>query len=73
VVSQPSHARDASKFLRVSGDLSLATPGAERLQLAESETVIPDMFDLHAHSTTFVARGNRDSSSRRVRSTIRSR
>ena len=38
-----------AKFLRVGGDMSIAMPNAERLALADSETVIPGMFDLHAH------------------------
>jgi imidazolonepropionase-like amidohydrolase len=39
----------AGKFLRVGGDLSVAAPNAERIALADTETVIPGMFDLHAH------------------------
>ncbi|HXT03191.1 MAG TPA: amidohydrolase family protein, partial [Casimicrobiaceae bacterium] len=39
----------AGKFLRVGGDLSIAAPDAERVQLADTETVIPGLFDLHAH------------------------
>ncbi len=39
----------AGKFLRVGGDLSIAGADAERVQLADSETVIPGLFDLHAH------------------------
>ncbi len=39
----------AGKFLRVGGDLSIATADAQRVQLADSETVIPGLFDLHAH------------------------
>jgi len=31
----------AGKFLRVGGDLSIATAGAERIVLADSETIIP--------------------------------
>jgi imidazolonepropionase-like amidohydrolase len=38
----------AGKILRV-GDLSIAAEDAERIQLADSETVIPGLFDLHAH------------------------
>jgi imidazolonepropionase-like amidohydrolase len=38
----------AGKILRV-GDISIAAEGAERVQLADSETVIPGLFDLHAH------------------------
>ena len=39
----------AGKLLRVGGDLSIATPDAEHVTLADSETVIPGLFDLHAH------------------------
>lgn len=39
----------AGKFLRVGGDLSVAAANAERVQLADSETIIPGLFDLHAH------------------------
>src|SRR5215470_8766880 len=39
----------AGKFLRVGGDLSIAAQNAERVQLADTETVIPGLFDLHAH------------------------
>ena len=39
----------AGKFLRVGGDLSIASADAERVQLADSETAIPGLFDLHAH------------------------
>jgi imidazolonepropionase-like amidohydrolase len=39
----------AGKLLRVGGDLSIAAANAERIQLADSETVIPGLFDLHAH------------------------
>lgn len=37
------------KFLRVGGDLSVASPNAERVVVADSETIIPGLFDLHAH------------------------
>ncbi len=39
----------AGKLLRVGGDLSVAAANAERIQLADTETVIPGLFDLHAH------------------------
>jgi imidazolonepropionase-like amidohydrolase len=39
----------AGKFLRVGGDLSVASPDAQRVQVADTETVIPGLFDLHAH------------------------
>ena len=39
----------AGKFLRVGGDLSIAAPNAERVVLADTETIIPGLFDLHAH------------------------
>src|SRR5688500_9486665 len=37
------------KFLRVGGDMSVASPNAERIAVADSETVVPGFFDLHAH------------------------
>lgn len=39
----------AGKFLRVGGDMSIAAPNAERIALADTETAIPGLFDLHAH------------------------
>jgi imidazolonepropionase-like amidohydrolase len=39
----------AGKLLRVGGDLSVAGPGTDTIRLAETETIIPGMFDLHAH------------------------
>src|SRR5689334_22890343 len=39
----------AGKFLRVGGDLSIAAANAERIALADTETIIPGLFDLHAH------------------------
>jgi imidazolonepropionase-like amidohydrolase len=39
----------AGKFLRVGGDLSGAAPNAERVAVADTETIIPGLFDLHAH------------------------
>ena len=39
----------AGKFLRIGGDLSIAASDAERVQVADTETVIPGLFDLHAH------------------------
>lgn len=39
----------AGKLLRVGGDLSVAAPDAQRIALADSETVLPGLFDLHAH------------------------
>ncbi len=39
----------AGKLLRVGGDLSIAAADAEHVQLADTETVIPGLFDLHAH------------------------
>jgi len=39
----------AGKLLRVGGDLSIATPDAQRVVVADTETVIPGLFDLHAH------------------------
>jgi imidazolonepropionase-like amidohydrolase len=39
----------AGKLLRVGGDLSIAASDAERVVVADTETVIPGLFDLHAH------------------------
>jgi len=39
----------AGKFLRVGGDLTIAAADAQRVQLADTETVIPGLLDLHAH------------------------
>jgi imidazolonepropionase-like amidohydrolase len=39
----------AGKILRVGGDVSIASPDADRIAVADSETVIPGLFDLHAH------------------------
>jgi imidazolonepropionase-like amidohydrolase len=39
----------AGKFLRVGGDVSVAAANAERIAIADTETVIPGVFDLHAH------------------------
>jgi imidazolonepropionase-like amidohydrolase len=39
----------AGKFLRVGGDLSVAGSDAVRVQVADSETILPGFFDLHAH------------------------
>ena len=39
----------AGKLLRVGGDISIAASDAQRIQLADTETVIPGLFDLHAH------------------------
>jgi len=46
----------AGKFLRVGGDLSIAAPGADTIRVADSETIIPGLFDLHAHYAVFSAR-----------------
>src|SRR3954465_5476827 len=37
------------KFLRGGGDLSIAGANAERIAVADSETIIPGLIDLHAH------------------------
>lgn len=37
------------KLLRVGGDLSLAAPDAQRVAVADTETILPGLFDLHAH------------------------
>src|SRR5262245_10537039 len=39
----------AGKILRVGGDLSIAAADAQRVQVADTETVVPGFFDLHAH------------------------
>jgi imidazolonepropionase-like amidohydrolase len=48
-VRNPGIVIRGGKFLRVGGDVSVAAPNAERVVVADSETVIPGMFDLHAH------------------------
>lgn len=44
----------AGKLLRVGGDLSIASPDAEKVVLGENETVLPGFFDLHAHYSTMI-------------------
>jgi imidazolonepropionase-like amidohydrolase len=39
----------AGEILQVGGDLSIAAADAERVQVADTETVVPGFFDLHAH------------------------
>jgi imidazolonepropionase-like amidohydrolase len=39
----------AGKFLRVGGDLSIVRAGADTIRVADDETIIPGLFDLHAH------------------------
>jgi imidazolonepropionase-like amidohydrolase len=48
-IRNPGILMRAGKFLRIGGDLSIAAADAERVQVADSETVIPGLFDLHAH------------------------
>ncbi|MES2525037.1 MAG: amidohydrolase family protein [Gemmatimonadota bacterium] len=48
-VRNPGIVIRAGKFLRVGGDVSVAGEGSERVTLADTETVIPGLFDLHAH------------------------
>ena len=51
----------AGKFLRVGGDLAVAAPNAERIAIADTETVIPGLFDLHAHySVELFGAGRKD-------------
>jgi imidazolonepropionase-like amidohydrolase len=51
----------AGKLLRVGGDISIAAADAEHIQLADTETVIPGMFDLHAHyAIDFFNAGRKD-------------
>jgi len=38
----------AGKFQRI-GDLSEVQPGADTIRVADTETIIPGLFDLHAH------------------------
>jgi imidazolonepropionase-like amidohydrolase len=44
----------AGKLLRVGGDLSIASPDAEKITLGANETVLPGFFDLHAHYSTTI-------------------
>jgi len=39
----------AGKFLRVGGDLSIAAPDVDTIRVSDNETIIPGLFDLHAH------------------------
>jgi imidazolonepropionase-like amidohydrolase len=39
----------AGKILRLGGDPSIAAADAQRVVVADTETVIPGLFDLHAH------------------------
>lgn len=39
----------AGKILSVGGDLAIAASDAQRIALSDTETVIPGLFDLHAH------------------------
>src|ERR1041385_8080477 len=48
-VRNPGIVVRAGKLLRVGGDLSVAAADAQRIQLADDETIIPGLFDLHAH------------------------
>lgn len=48
-VANPGIVIRAGKFLRVGGDLSVAAADAERIRLDDAETIIPGLFDLHAH------------------------
>jgi imidazolonepropionase-like amidohydrolase len=48
-VKNPGILVRAGKLLRVGGDLSVAAPDAEKIVLAPNETVMPGLFDLHAH------------------------
>jgi imidazolonepropionase-like amidohydrolase len=48
-VKNPGILVRAGKLLRVGGDLSVAAPDAEKITLGANETVIPGLFDLHAH------------------------
>jgi imidazolonepropionase-like amidohydrolase len=47
-VKNPGLLVRAGKLLRVGGDLSIAA-NADTVRVADGETVIPGMFDLHAH------------------------
>ena len=48
-VQNPGIVVRAGKLLRVGGDLSIAAGNAETIRLADDETIIPGLFDLHAH------------------------
>jgi imidazolonepropionase-like amidohydrolase len=49
LVRNPGIVVRAGKLLRVGGDLTVAASDAERIQLDDAETIIPGLFDLHAH------------------------
>jgi imidazolonepropionase-like amidohydrolase len=48
-VRNPGIVVRAGKLLRVGGDLSVAAADAEQVRLGDDETLIPGLFDLHAH------------------------
>ena len=48
-VRNPGIVIRGGKLLRVGGDMSFAAADAEVIRLADEETIIPGMFDLHAH------------------------
>ena len=48
-VQNPGIVIRAGKLLRVGGDLSLASTDAQMIRLENDETIIPGLFDLHAH------------------------
>jgi imidazolonepropionase-like amidohydrolase len=49
----------AGKLLRVGGDLSIAAPNADTIRVADTETIIPGLFDLHAHYAVDLFGGGR--------------
>jgi hypothetical protein len=59
-VQNPGILIRGAKLLRIGGDLSIAGPVVDTIRLTGAETVIPGMFDLHAHyATEFFPGGGR--------------
>jgi imidazolonepropionase-like amidohydrolase len=58
-VTNPGILVRGGKLLRVGGDLSVAAADAQRIQLTGDETIIPGMFDLHAHYAVDLFGGSR--------------
>jgi imidazolonepropionase-like amidohydrolase len=60
-VRNPGIVIRGGKLLRVGGDMSIAAADAQTIRLVDDETVIPGMFDLHAHyALDFFGRGRVD-------------
>lgn len=58
-IANPGILIRAGKILRVGGDLTVAAADAETMRLTGEETIIPGMFDLHAHYAVDLFGGSR--------------